>query len=48
MQMVTTYKDIVTSNKILTEASNRLANPTVVVKKAQKQCTELMKTAEED
>nr|MDF9462507.1 Wzz/FepE/Etk N-terminal domain-containing protein [Lactobacillus amylovorus] len=36
MQMVTTYKDIVTSNKILTEASNRLANPTVVVKKAQK------------
>lgn len=36
MQMVTTYKDIVTSNKILTEASNRLANPTVVVRKAQK------------
>lgn len=36
MQMVTTYKDIVTSNKILTEASNRLANPTIVVRKAQK------------
>lgn len=36
MQMVTTYKDIVTSNKILTEASNRLANPTVVVRKARK------------
>lgn len=36
MQMVTTYKDIVTSHKILEEASNRLANPTVVVKKAKK------------
>lgn len=36
MQMVTTYKDIVTSHKILQEASNRLANPTVVVRKARK------------
>ena len=36
MQMVTTYKDIVTSHKILQEASNQLANPTVVVKKAKK------------
>ncbi len=36
MQMVTTYKDIVTSNKILSEASKRLANPTTVVKKAKK------------
>lgn len=36
MQMVTTYKDIVTSHKVLQEASDRLANPTVVVKKAKK------------
>ena len=35
MQLVTTYKDIVTSHVILQEASNRLANPTRVVKKAQ-------------
>lgn len=35
MQMVTTYKDIVTSHKILNEASKRLANPVKVVKKAQ-------------
>lgn len=34
MQMVTTYKDIITSNVILKDASNRLANPTRVVKKA--------------
>lgn len=36
MQMVTTYRDIVTSHKILQEASNQLANPTRVVKKATK------------
>lgn len=35
MQLVTTYKDIVTSHVILQEASDRLANPTRVVKKAQ-------------
>ena len=35
MQLVTTYKDIVTSHVVLQEASNRLANPTRVVKKAQ-------------
>ncbi|MDE7055984.1 MAG: exopolysaccharide biosynthesis protein [Lactobacillus sp.] len=35
MQLVTTYKDIVTSHVILQEASNRLANPTRVIKKAQ-------------
>lgn len=35
MQLVTTYKDIVTSHVILKEASNRLANPVKVVKKAQ-------------
>lgn len=35
MQLVTTYKDIVTSHVILKEASNRLANPVRVVKKAQ-------------
>lgn len=35
MQLVTTYKDIVTSHVILKEASDRLANPVVVVKKAQ-------------
>ncbi|MGM9914617.1 MAG: YveK family protein [Lactobacillus crispatus] len=34
MQMVTTYKDIVTSQKILSEASNRLANPVKVVRAA--------------
>ena len=34
MQMVTTYKDIVTSHVILQDASNRLANPVRVVKKA--------------
>lgn len=36
MQMVTTYKDIVTSHKILQDASNRLENPTKVIRKAQK------------
>ncbi|MGN1272617.1 MAG: YveK family protein [Lactobacillus sp.] len=35
MQMVTTYKDIITSHVILQEASKRLANPSVLVKKAQ-------------
>lgn len=35
MQLVTTYKDIVTSHVILQGASDRLANPTRVVKKAQ-------------
>lgn len=35
MQLVTTYKDIVTSHVILQEASDRLANPTRVVRKAQ-------------
>lgn len=35
MQLVTTYKDIVTSHVILQEASDRLANPTRVIKKAQ-------------
>ncbi|MBA2915970.1 exopolysaccharide biosynthesis protein [Lactobacillus crispatus] len=35
MQMVTTYKDIVTSHVILKDASNRLANPVRVVRKAQ-------------
>lgn len=35
MQLVTTYKDIVTSHVILQEASKRLANPTRVIKKAQ-------------
>ena len=35
MQMVTTYKDIVTSHVILQDASNRLANPVRVVRKAQ-------------
>ncbi|ALJ23164.1 exopolysaccharide biosynthesis protein [Lactobacillus gallinarum] len=34
MQMVTTYKDIVTSHVILQDASDRLANPVRVVKKA--------------
>ena len=34
MQMVTTYKDIVTSHVILKDASDRLANPVRVVKKA--------------
>ncbi len=34
MQMVTTYKDIVTSHKILQGASDRLANPTKVIRKA--------------
>lgn len=34
MQLVTTYKDIVTSHVILKEASNRLENPVKVVKKA--------------
>lgn len=34
MQLVTTYKDIVTSNKILNKASKRLANPIKVIKKA--------------
>lgn len=34
MQMVTTYKDIITSHVILSEASDRLANPTRVVQKA--------------
>ena len=36
MQMVTTYKDIITSHKILQEASDRLANPTIIIKKARK------------
>lgn len=36
MQMVTTYKDIITSHKILQDASNRLENPTRVIRKAQK------------
>lgn len=36
MQLVTTYKDIITSHVILQEASNRLANPTRVVQKATK------------
>lgn len=36
MQMVTTYKDIITSNKILKEASDQLANPTTVVRKTRK------------
>lgn len=35
MQLVTTYKDIVTSHVILKDASDRLANPVRVVKKAQ-------------
>lgn len=35
MQMVTTYKDIVTSHVILKDASDRLANPVRVVRKAQ-------------
>lgn len=35
MQMVTTYKDIITSHVILQAASKRLANPSVLVKKAQ-------------
>ena len=34
MQLVTTYKDIITSHVILQDASNRLANPVKVVKKA--------------
>ena len=34
MQLVTTYKDIITSHVILQDASNRLANPVRVVKKA--------------
>lgn len=34
MQMVTTYKDIVTSHVILKDASDRLTNPVRVVKKA--------------
>ena len=34
MQMVTTYKDIVTSHVILKDASDRLANPVRVVRKA--------------
>lgn len=34
MQLVTTYKDIVTSHVILKEASDRLANPVKVIKKA--------------
>ncbi|GAA3632566.1 Wzz/FepE/Etk N-terminal domain-containing protein [Lactobacillus hamsteri] len=34
MQMVTTYKDIVTSHVILKDASDRLANPVKVIKKA--------------
>ncbi|NRO35278.1 YveK family protein [Lactobacillus helveticus] len=34
MQLVTTYKDIVTSHVILQDASDRLANPVRVVKKA--------------
>lgn len=34
MQLVTTYKDIATSHVILREASDRLANPVVVVRKA--------------
>lgn len=41
MQLVTTYKDIVTSHVILQEASNRLANPTRVVKKLNLQNIEL-------
>lgn len=35
MQLVTTYKDIVTSNVILKEAASRLQNPVKVVRKAQ-------------
>lgn len=35
MQLVTTYKNIVTSPVVLTDASERLANPVKVVKKAQ-------------
>ena len=34
MQLVTTYKDIATSHVILRDASNRLANPVRVVRKA--------------
>ena len=34
MQLVTTYKDIITSHVILQDASDRLANPVKVVKKA--------------
>ena len=34
-QLVTTYKDIITSHVILQEASKRLANPSVLIKKAQ-------------
>ena len=34
MQLVNTYKDIVTSHVILKDASDRLANPVRVVKKA--------------
>ena len=34
MQLVTTYKDIITSHVILKDASDRLANPVRVVKKA--------------
>ena len=34
MQLVTTYKDIITSHVILQDASDRLANPVRVVKKA--------------
>ena len=34
IQLVTTYKDIITSHVILQDASNRLANPVRVVKKA--------------
>lgn len=34
MQLVTTYKDIATSHVILTDASERLANPIKVVRKA--------------
>lgn len=35
MQVITTYKDIVTSSKILKDASNLLANPVKVVREAQ-------------
>ena len=35
MQLVTTYKDIVTSHVILSEASDRLENPVKVISKAQ-------------